>query len=67
MKVEYHEVSVDMEFEEQARLTGGRLVRVARAMTYSCDCLILSGRGAGKTVRVFRKQLVDPRMWLRRK
>lgn len=64
--VEYHEIKVGMEFEE-LNAHGGRRVRVVRAMAYSCDCLVLSGRGSRKTLRIFRKRLADPEAWRRTK
>lgn len=64
MNVGYHEIQVGMEFEE-LDAPGARMVRVVRAMAYSCDCTVISGRGAGQNLRVFRKRLSDPKAWRR--
>lgn len=50
MDVDYHGIQVGMEFEE-LNAPGGRG--------------ILSGRGTGKRLRVFRKRLADPEAWRR--
>ena len=60
MGVGYFDIKEGMEFDE---VGGGRRVRVVRSMPYAAQCKVVSGRGAGRDLRVYRKQLSNPDEW----
>lgn len=63
--MDYHDIKLDTQFKETSTKPNGRsrTVKVTRLMTYAVDCLVVEGRGAGTQVRVWRKQLIDSKLW----
>lgn len=65
--VDYHKICVGMVFDEVCDGSTAprrpRTVLVQRASLYHVECLVTSGRGKGKTLRLFRAALSDPKRW----